>query len=52
MPCVLSTPIIITKKKVFFDKKENAFFLEVIYSEGKPDVYGPFESELDATHFL
>jgi hypothetical protein len=52
MPCIASPPIAIIKKKTFFDKKEKAFFLEVIYSYGKPDIYGPFKNELDAVSFL
>ena len=52
MPCLLSPPISIIKKKVFFDKKEKAFFLEVVYSFGKSDVYGPFDKETDAENFL
>ena len=52
MPCLLSPPIAIIDKRVFYDKKENAFFLEVIYSFGESDVYGPFETESDAKRFL
>jgi hypothetical protein len=52
MSCLLSPPISIIKKKVFFDKKEKAFFLEVTYSYGKSDVYGPFDTERDAENFL
>lgn len=52
MSCLASPPIAIIKKKTFFDKKENAFFLEVIYSYGKSDVYGPFKDELEAISFL
>lgn len=52
MPCLLSPPIAIIDKRVFYDKKGKAFFLEVIYSFGESDVYGPFESEVDARNFL
>jgi hypothetical protein len=52
MPCIASPPIVIVNKKAFFDKKERAFFLEVIYSYGKSDIYGPFKNELDALRFL
>lgn len=52
MPCILSPPIAITKKKVFFDKQEKAFFVEVIYSYGKSDIYGPFKNESEAKTFI
>lgn len=52
MTCILSPPIAIIKKRSFYDEKERAYFLEVVYSFGKPDVYGPFDTEQGAIDFL
>lgn len=52
MPCILSPPISIIDKRVFYDKKEKSFFIEVLYSLGKSDLYGPFKTELDAKRFI
>jgi hypothetical protein len=53
MNCLLSNATIkITNKKVIFNENTNKYYLEVNYSFGSPDLYGPFNTELDAQTFL
>ena len=53
MTCLLSQPPIkITHKTVIFDEKTDKYYLEVKYSFGSHDLYGPFKTEFDAQTFL
>jgi hypothetical protein len=52
MSLLLNPPIVVTKKKVFFDPHKRAYFLEVSYSYGRADLYGPFTTALEAQSFV
>lgn len=52
MVCLADSRIIITDRKIFYDKKDKFYYLEIFYSRGKSDIYGPFKTYKEAESFL